>query len=553
MAEEPEGGFFNAIARGVDQTQAMMWGVVDALGELTGIDFIEEWGEEGVARNIEEMLKNPPKVERWDDVDSLSAFGNYVMERVGEQIPGFAGMLASGGIGSAVLGKAIKRKMGHKLWANYEKKNLAKVAQLRGMGDASYDAFRAAKTSELATRRAGLIGAGTFGVAQGTGETQMQLAEEGVEAPVAALLAGVSKGVIDTFGADRLLNAIVTTGRSPDSLLRKAAEVVKATSVSAGTEGVTEGIQTAIDQMTVAAVNGRPDYEVFDFDEIKESMIAGATVGGVLGGGASAIKMAMDTDAEAETLEDELDAMGAGAPGPTPPPAPPTPNAEQSSNLPPPPPPAPVVEPPAGPQEPPAAEPPIVGPPVEPPSVGPQQPAEPPAPVQEPEGPPTATPTQEPDGFPGYEDEDPGYDEGYDPFDAGYDPFDDVTDETPSTPLPKLQVSDEPLRDLNAQMRAMHDPSSAKDFLIVTGARQPFIPHGSEVRPIAVMTDQGPATVYTTNPEKAKRVKQSGVLTHEELNGELLYNRDSSRVGGKLDTDGTAVVAVTQMARSSIR
>lgn len=77
----------SALARGVDQLQASLYGFVSVIGDLTGFDTLQEWGEEGVLRNIEELKRNPPEIHSWDDVDSLADFGTYWAEAIAEQAP----------------------------------------------------------------------------------------------------------------------------------------------------------------------------------------------------------------------------------------------------------------------------------------------------------------------------------------------------------------------------------------------------------------------------------------------------------------------------------
>ena len=86
-SEEPEGGFVNAMARGVDSAQMAGYGFVKAVGDYQGEDWISRWAKKGIDRNLQEILSNPAKVHSWDDVDSLADFGTYFIETIGEQVP----------------------------------------------------------------------------------------------------------------------------------------------------------------------------------------------------------------------------------------------------------------------------------------------------------------------------------------------------------------------------------------------------------------------------------------------------------------------------------
>ena len=93
-----DGTFNNAVQRGTDNMQASFYAVANALGELTGVDTIEQWGDEGARRNLLEAATNPAEIAEFDDVDSLAEFGTYVLEALGEQVPNLAGMVTGAGV-----------------------------------------------------------------------------------------------------------------------------------------------------------------------------------------------------------------------------------------------------------------------------------------------------------------------------------------------------------------------------------------------------------------------------------------------------------------------
>jgi hypothetical protein len=274
--QEPDGGFLNAVARGVDQTQATLYGFADMMGELTGINWLEEFGEEGVKAQIDEITKNPAEVQRWDDVDSLSGFGTWAMERLGEQVPNIAldlGLYAAASVLAAPTGgSSVAAVTG------------AKVAQKTALATLGKKIKRVAV--QAGQRKTGLSAVGVSAAVQGMGETQLELAGEGVEAPVTAIFTGLAKGGLDVVGLDRIFKSAKAIGMSPGGLVDVASKAVKEAGQAAGFEGVTEGIQTVLDKV---AVNAHvEDYDIFSRDnwaEIVESAAAGALVGGVVSGG----------------------------------------------------------------------------------------------------------------------------------------------------------------------------------------------------------------------------------------------------------------------------
>ena len=252
--------------RGIDQSQAMLFGAANAIGELVGADFLAEWGEEGIQRNVQAMRDNPPEIRSWDDVESFETFGTYVLEALGEQSGQFAvdgaaflagggtGGLAAKGITKAQFGKAIKRRIGEKRF-QHGLKNLSKrTAQTAGIGAIA---------------------------GQTIGETQLKFIDEGIEAPGDAIIAGTLKAGLETAGIAKILGLSRKLGRNPVQLIK---EVGKA----AGVESVTESTQTIVDFMAVKANDA--DYDVFSTEnlkELRESAIKGGIVGGAFGGTAA--------------------------------------------------------------------------------------------------------------------------------------------------------------------------------------------------------------------------------------------------------------------------
>jgi len=292
---EPDGSgtFTNALARGVDSTQAGLFAFAKTLSDAVGVDVASKWAQKGIDANVQEIMANPPELRSWDDVDGFADFGTYVLEALGEQAPQlalqFAGASGAGKLARAALGKAMKRKLGEQAYANYKVQ-----AAVKGSAEAQ----------ALAKREAigATIGAMAVGTAQNTGETKMSLDEAGVEDnSLQALMGGAIKGALDTLSFGKISGLAqklgVPAAEVPQVLAQQAnrvgltgmgtslaAQVAKEGITDAALEGVTETAQSFVDQVIVHA--NKPEGDLFsdsNIAELRESFIKGGILGGVIG------------------------------------------------------------------------------------------------------------------------------------------------------------------------------------------------------------------------------------------------------------------------------
>jgi hypothetical protein len=284
--------FTDSFARGIDQTQLMGYSFANAVGELTGIDFIAEWGDEGVQRNLQEILANPPRLESYDDISSLSDVGEYVLQTLGEQAPTLLAMLLPGigataavgrsaaahTIAKATIGKAIKAKVGTKAF-------------------------------ELSLQKAaGTSAAAAAGYVLNTGESQQELRQEGIDNPASAFIAGGVKAALDVVGVNRVMQAANRMRVSPSSLIDVARQAGKEALQVAGVEGITEGLQTVVDLANLKYND--PDYDMFSEENRKnivEAIIAGAVTGGAAGGIAQSVSGLQEYDAHVRSKAAEME------------------------------------------------------------------------------------------------------------------------------------------------------------------------------------------------------------------------------------------------------
>lgn len=274
----------SSVARGVDNLQASLYAFANIAGQglnnLTGIDALEKWGEEGILRNLDEAAMNPPTIREWDDVESLSDFFTYFAEAVGEQLPqlGFdAAAAVAGGLTGAGIGTAITRRAA------------MTTAQKAAMGKALKRKVGEGAFSEFLKRRSvqrGLVGGiGLSNLAQNSGETQINFMQRGIDAPGTALMAGAVKGALDTVSPVVLGKLVAKTGVPAGSLPQLFGNVLKGTIQTGAAESVTEGAQTLVDHIATRIED--PTFDPFSIEalkEIREAMIKGGIVGVTLGG-----------------------------------------------------------------------------------------------------------------------------------------------------------------------------------------------------------------------------------------------------------------------------
>lgn len=262
--------------RGVDNMQGTFYGFADALGRVTGIDALQEFGEEGVARNIWQALESPATVASYEDIDSLQDVGIYALEALVEFSPQIAtdvlAAFASGGgtlaakYGLAGVGKALLRNAGGP-GALGGAKDLAVL----GLGQA---AKRGAQGGALASM-----------YMQSVGETQNQLVLEGVDSPETALVVGAGKAALDYVGLDAILrNAFKGLSKeavAPERLSQMLGNAAKSAGMAATAESLTEATQTLMDEMAIMA--HKPDYEV-QWNQVADAMLKGGIAGGGIAG-----------------------------------------------------------------------------------------------------------------------------------------------------------------------------------------------------------------------------------------------------------------------------
>jgi hypothetical protein len=316
VSVSPGGAFGRAVERGTDTMQATMYGALNAIGALTGLDGLEQIGEEGVRRNLAEAALNPAQVESWDDAtESFGAFGTKVLETVGEQIPNLAVMIAGGGVGGGLTKVAV---------SSFGKSFAKKLATQRLGAEASTEAVEALakQIAGKSVKRGAVGGAAAVNYPMQAGEVQMDLQQRGIDAPGTALLAGIPRAALDVYGLDKMVSTVfkgfnkemaysiadqVGTALKEKGLL-SAGGVAALNLVKQAGKGMATGVaveaptEAAQELIGLAAIKAHdPSFDIFSPEgiaRIKEAAISGGVVGGVFSGVGRGTSAALNTTYE---------------------------------------------------------------------------------------------------------------------------------------------------------------------------------------------------------------------------------------------------------------
>lgn len=237
--------------RGQDQTSSMVAMGLETIATAIGADGVANFARERSEILDEEARKHPASVASYTDVKDFESGAKFALGLVGEQGPQLlvdaGAAVASGGMSAAVT---VGFRKG--VTAAIVKQAFTKGAW-RGMAASQF--------------------------AQNTGESRKMQLAEGVDDPLQAMKAAAGKTVLD-YAASRVMvrSALSLANRG---LKAEAAQLLSEWLKSSGMEGITEGMQAAVDHMVIAG--NKAGYRVDTqevADDIINSFIAGALVGG---------------------------------------------------------------------------------------------------------------------------------------------------------------------------------------------------------------------------------------------------------------------------------
>lgn len=273
--------------RGLAQGQNAVYGTTNAIGNAIGSEFLQDWGAEGLHNAFQRTFENPPEIGSLDDVDGLAEFFLWSYEKIIEESPMLAVDLASYAAGAATGGGSVA---------------LARMG--KGMLRATHGANGVTRANDMARaiRRGASVGgdvaAGVSMTSQAAGNTQQDMFNHGVtDNGWQTLAAGGASGLVNLASFKLITGSVVDSVKRgmdvneaaalfSDRLRNLGREVGSTTAVGALAEGVAgtgDGIIAELNR--VASVDG---YE-FNPNNLIESAVTGAVVGGSFAGGASTV------------------------------------------------------------------------------------------------------------------------------------------------------------------------------------------------------------------------------------------------------------------------
>ena len=273
-------------------------------------------GQEGYARNIEEATagRQAPAVARIEDIKGVGNLTDWAAYNLAKGVPQL-GMLAIGAGAGGVIAKGLV------------KKKLKDVAKVRATDAVSKKMQQDAK-DEIRKQVGRGVMAGGFAAGSGmeAGHMMGQALEKGVapsRAKVAATVGGGLAGAMEfaaPFAVAKTLGraAFAKKGirdiiKNDPGLSKKAVALAaakeagqragKAGALGAGTEGITEGMQELVNIASLRWAEGDPmfaDLSADDWSQVKNSMAAGALIGGSVAGTGGPLAGKGVTEAEAK-------------------------------------------------------------------------------------------------------------------------------------------------------------------------------------------------------------------------------------------------------------
>lgn len=114
---EDSNQFAAGVRAGTDTLQASLYGGLDLLGTLFGSEKLQELGQEGVARNLEEAALSGLRVGSLEEVDGAGSALDYLFGVLGQAVPSLALGFGGAGIGGAIGSRVALRSLESRLLA----------------------------------------------------------------------------------------------------------------------------------------------------------------------------------------------------------------------------------------------------------------------------------------------------------------------------------------------------------------------------------------------------------------------------------------------------
>jgi len=326
--------FSVGLSRGGDQLEGLAYGFLGLAADGLGIERGADWGYDNYRRAMEEAATQAASVQDpFEDIEDLGDAGRYAVGLLGEQIPQLLTSILGGGVGGAVgkslakrmvINQIAKRRAAGEVADEAERKVAEEITQglltrsvgakaaegtARGLAGTVDDAARGVQGAvSSGTRYGAMTGAYLANLGQISGGTYGQIRDEtgegGSEAVTAALATSVPGAALDTlfegFVASKIpgVNKMFGVESKPLNLKfpgRVAAGATKGAAIGSALEGTTEYLQTGLEQAAVGMADPNQTIEerLNAPGAGRERMIAaaaGATIGGMLGGGGGVLE-----------------------------------------------------------------------------------------------------------------------------------------------------------------------------------------------------------------------------------------------------------------------
>lgn len=321
--ETPLQALGQGVRMGVDQTQALGYGLASMTFKSLGLGKLDQAAWEGYQRNMQEASQEAPLVSSVRDIGSLDDGIDWAFGALGQALPSLVGSVASGGVGVLAAKSLAKGTLAREFAKRQMEKDLGEQAAreliTRGVpratakeyvGKVMADPVQRAQIGKLTSQwmrdnglKAGMAGAYAFSGPMGVSEVYTELRENGIEAPGTALGIGAISGALDIIPEAVLASGLVkkalgqelkkTAGEEGgDSLLKTLGiNIAK----QAPLEGVTEGSQEYL-QLVARAIED-PAFKINErqnWMRVMDAAAAGAVVGVFTGGGGGVIDWALD-------------------------------------------------------------------------------------------------------------------------------------------------------------------------------------------------------------------------------------------------------------------
>lgn len=313
-AEIKDFGMRGAFAAGLSRGKANIVGAGGAL--LTGLGAEETGGAWREYAQREQERLSPYQLRVRGGGGGEPKVFSYIAGLLGEMAPDVIATVVSGGVGYAAARGVVGTAAGRALskfgtWASTK----------AGVGGIKAAAERILKNKAspgderlMALVGGALAGSALYSQQRGAGEVYGEMLDRSTDPSFGlAQIAGVGYAALDLFPELAALKyAIGRPATKAAGRLTRAGRIAGAAVKGAGLEGVAEAGQEGI-SMVAAASTGASYEQEEAISRLVESAIAGATVGGVVGGAVNLLRRGPKAEeAKAEEAKTEFDEAGQG-------------------------------------------------------------------------------------------------------------------------------------------------------------------------------------------------------------------------------------------------